>query len=195
MPYTVSRHRQSARTRSFLGNQDSRHFFEPAPRNHSLSPWPQKARRPLLPLLFLRPKNALSAPSLHSQDFSIALSPLTFYTAHGPLLFHRQESLHYSTTMSAEQAAAQAAVAAANTPQQQPHGTPQQSASTPASVVNSSGDQLVCQWQSCGERLPSAEQLYVSVLIHVRSDHGTTVRFARGLDRVATHRSFSQSTF
>jgi hypothetical protein len=66
--------------------------------------------------------------------------------------------------MSAEQAAAQAAVAAANTPQQQPHGTPQQSASTPASVVNSSGDQLVCQWQSCGERLPSAEQLYVSVL-------------------------------
>jgi hypothetical protein len=64
--------------------------------------------------------------------------------------------------MSAEQAAAQAAVAAANTPQQQPHGTPQQSAATPASVVNSSGDQLVCQWQSCGERLPSAEQLYVS---------------------------------
>jgi hypothetical protein len=64
--------------------------------------------------------------------------------------------------MSAEQAAAQAAVAAANTPQQQPHGTPQQTASTPASIVNSSGDQLVCQWQSCGERLPSAEQLYVS---------------------------------
>jgi hypothetical protein len=72
--------------------------------------------------------------------------------------------------MSAEQAAAQAAVAAANTPQQQqqqqPHGTPQQTASTPASIVNSSGDQLVCQWQSCGERLPSAEQLYVSMLLH-----------------------------
>jgi len=62
--------------------------------------------------------------------------------------------------MSAEQAAAQAAVAAASTPQQQPQGTPQQSAVTPASVTNSSGDQLVCQWQSCGERLPSAEQLY-----------------------------------
>ncbi|KAH7392115.1 transcription factor PacC [Phaeosphaeria sp. MPI-PUGE-AT-0046c] len=62
--------------------------------------------------------------------------------------------------MSAEQAAAQAAVAAANTPQQQPQGTPQQAAATPASVVNSSGDSLVCQWQSCGERLPSAEQLY-----------------------------------
>ena len=64
--------------------------------------------------------------------------------------------------MSAEQAAAQAAVAAASTPQQQPQGTPQQTATTPASVSNSSGDQLVCQWQSCGERLPSAEQLYVS---------------------------------
>lgn len=54
--------------------------------------------------------------------------------------------------------------AAATTPQQQPLGTPtQQSAPTPASVANSSGDQLVCQWQSCGERLPSAEQLYVSL--------------------------------
>ena len=62
--------------------------------------------------------------------------------------------------MSAEQAAAQAAVAAASTPQQQPQGTPQQTATTPASVANSSGDQLTCQWQNCGERLPSAEQLY-----------------------------------
>jgi hypothetical protein len=72
--------------------------------------------------------------------------------------------------MSAEQAAAQAAVAAANTPQQQPQGTPQQSAATPASVVNSSGDQLVCQWQSCGERLPSAEQLYVSIPLISKDD-------------------------
>lgn len=63
--------------------------------------------------------------------------------------------------MSAEQAAQAAAAAAASTPQQQPQGTPQQSVATPASVSNS-GDQLVCQWQSCGERLPSAEQLYVS---------------------------------
>jgi hypothetical protein len=54
---------------------------------------------------------------------------------------------------------------AATTPQQQPQGTPiQQNAPTPASVAGGSGgDQLVCQWQSCGERLPSAEQLYVSL--------------------------------
>jgi hypothetical protein len=25
-------------------------------------------------------------------------------------------------------------------------------------------DQLVCQWQNCGERCPTAEQLYVSIL-------------------------------
>lgn len=54
--------------------------------------------------------------------------------------------------------------AAATTPQQQPQGTPiQQNAPTPASVAGAgSGDQLVCQWQNCGDRLPSAEQLYVS---------------------------------
>ncbi|KAL6709414.1 hypothetical protein ACN47E_001821 [Coniothyrium glycines] len=53
------------------------------------------------------------------------------------------------------------APAAATTPQQQPQGTPtQQNAPTPASVSGGGGDQLVCQWQSCGERLPSAEQLY-----------------------------------
>jgi hypothetical protein len=52
--------------------------------------------------------------------------------------------------------------AAASTPQQQPQGTPiQQNAPTPASVAGAgSGDQLVCQWQNCGDRLPSAEQLY-----------------------------------
>lgn len=51
--------------------------------------------------------------------------------------------------------------AAATTPQQQTQGTPtQQTAPTPISA--GSGDQLVCQWQSCGERLPSAELLYVS---------------------------------
>jgi hypothetical protein len=54
--------------------------------------------------------------------------------------------------------------AAATTPQQQPMGTPtQQNAPTPASVANAGGDQLTCQWQACGERLPSAEQLYVSL--------------------------------
>ncbi|KAF1829640.1 pH-response transcription factor pacC/RIM101 [Decorospora gaudefroyi] len=51
--------------------------------------------------------------------------------------------------------------AAATTPQQQPQGTPvQQNAPTPASGAGGSGDQLVCQWQSCGERQPTAEQLY-----------------------------------
>jgi len=63
--------------------------------------------------------------------------------------------------MSAEQAAAQAAVAAASTPQPQ-QGTPQQSAATP--VAGGSADSLTCQWQNCGERCPSAEQLYVSLL-------------------------------
>jgi hypothetical protein len=51
--------------------------------------------------------------------------------------------------------------AAASTPQQQPQGTPTlANASTPASVSGGSADTLVCQWQSCGERLPTAEQLY-----------------------------------
>ncbi|KAF2657091.1 hypothetical protein K491DRAFT_349711 [Lophiostoma macrostomum CBS 122681] len=47
-----------------------------------------------------------------------------------------------------------------STPQQQPQGTPTlQNAPTPASA-SVAGDQLVCQWQNCGERCPSAEQLY-----------------------------------
>jgi hypothetical protein len=61
--------------------------------------------------------------------------------------------------------------AAATTPQQQPQGTPiQQNAPTPASVAGGSGDQLVCQWQNCGDRLPSAEQLYVSRPPSISSD-------------------------
>ncbi|KAL5116885.1 hypothetical protein ACEQ8H_005237 [Pleosporales sp. CAS-2024a] len=65
--------------------------------------------------------------------------------------------------MSAEQQATQAAAAAAaaaTAPPPQP--TPQPAPATPVSTVNSSGngDNLVCQWQSCGERLPSPEQLY-----------------------------------
>lgn len=61
--------------------------------------------------------------------------------------------------------------AAATTPQQQPQGTPiQQNAPTPASVSAGSGDQLTCQWQNCGDRLPSAEQLYVSSSPSVLSD-------------------------
>ncbi|KAF2001737.1 hypothetical protein P154DRAFT_619106 [Amniculicola lignicola CBS 123094] len=57
--------------------------------------------------------------------------------------------------------AAQASVpATSNAAPQQPQGTPtQQSAPTPASA-SVSGDQLVCQWQNCGERCPTAEQLY-----------------------------------
>ncbi|KAL1653930.1 hypothetical protein SLS61_003331 [Didymella pomorum] len=60
--------------------------------------------------------------------------------------------------------------AAATTPQQQPMGTPtQQNAPTPASVANAGGDQLTCQWQACGERLPSAEQLYRDhITSHIR---------------------------
>jgi hypothetical protein len=53
-----------------------------------------------------------------------------------------------------------------STPQQQPLGTPtQQNAPTPASA-SAAGDSLVCQWQNCGERCPSAEQLYVSRALH-----------------------------
>ncbi|KAH7135862.1 transcription factor PacC [Dendryphion nanum] len=50
----------------------------------------------------------------------------------------------------------------ASTPvQQQPQGTPTQAnAPAPASSASITTDQLVCQWQSCGERCPSAEQLY-----------------------------------
>ncbi|KAF2020586.1 hypothetical protein BU24DRAFT_438112 [Aaosphaeria arxii CBS 175.79] len=49
----------------------------------------------------------------------------------------------------------------ATTPQQQPQGTPTQAAApTPAASSIAGGDQLVCQWQNCGERCPSAEQLY-----------------------------------
>ncbi|KAF2875426.1 hypothetical protein BDV95DRAFT_561852 [Massariosphaeria phaeospora] len=50
--------------------------------------------------------------------------------------------------------------AAATTPQQQPQQPQtQQNPPTPASA-SGAGDQLVCQWQACGERLPSPEQLY-----------------------------------
>ncbi|KAF2264882.1 hypothetical protein CC78DRAFT_532750 [Lojkania enalia] len=49
---------------------------------------------------------------------------------------------------------------ATTTPVAQPQGTPtQQNAPTPASA-SVPNDQLVCQWQNCGERCPSAEQLY-----------------------------------
>lgn len=52
-------------------------------------------------------------------------------------------------------------VPATVTSPQQPQGTPtQQNAPTPVSASAGAGDQLTCQWQSCGERLPSAEQLY-----------------------------------
>ncbi|KAF2125828.1 hypothetical protein P153DRAFT_378649 [Dothidotthia symphoricarpi CBS 119687] len=59
------------------------------------------------------------------------------------------------------EAAAQAAQAAATSPQQQPpDASLQQNAQTPASLSGGACDSLVCQWQNCGERLPSAEQLY-----------------------------------
>jgi hypothetical protein len=84
----------------------------------------------------------------------------------------------YSTmSMSAEQAAAQAAVAAASTPQPQ-QGTPQQSAATP--VAGGSADSLTCQWQTCGERCPSAEQLYVSLLTPCIARRAITALYRRG---------------
>lgn len=50
--------------------------------------------------------------------------------------------------------------AAIGTPTQQPAQIPQ-----PSNNVGAS-DQLVCQWQNCGERCPTAEQLYVSLAMH-----------------------------
>ncbi|KAF2744813.1 hypothetical protein M011DRAFT_407933 [Sporormia fimetaria CBS 119925] len=47
---------------------------------------------------------------------------------------------------------------------QQPQGTPNQPPPpAPAGSVQVPGDQLVCQWQNCGERCASAEQLYEHV--------------------------------
>lgn len=88
--------------------------------------------------------------------------------------------------------------AAATTPQQQPQGTPiQQNAPTPASVAGAgSGDQLVCQWQSCGDRLPSAEQLYVSnapSLSHAPSRRALECFFCRTSTPPAPRRNLSDS--
>ncbi|ORY12546.1 hypothetical protein BCR34DRAFT_563664 [Clohesyomyces aquaticus] len=55
---------------------------------------------------------------------------------------------------------AQSTVPAASTPQQQPQGTPTQANAPTPAAASVSGDQLICQWQNCGERCPSAEQLY-----------------------------------
>jgi hypothetical protein len=64
------------------------------------------------------------------------------------------------TTAAAAGAAAAAAAAA-------PQASPSQSNATVATINNANnnvgGDSLVCQWTSCGERLPSPEQLYVSL--------------------------------
>jgi hypothetical protein len=46
--------------------------------------------------------------------------------------------------------------------QQQPQGTPTQPPPPAPASSSVPGDQLVCQWQNCGERCASAEQLYVS---------------------------------
>ncbi|KAF2817616.1 uncharacterized protein BDZ99DRAFT_431836 [Mytilinidion resinicola] len=48
----------------------------------------------------------------------------------------------------------------ATTPQQQPQVLPQPQGQASPAVASGAGDQLVCQWQNCGERCPSAEQLY-----------------------------------
>jgi hypothetical protein len=49
----------------------------------------------------------------------------------------------------------------ATTPQQ-PQVLPQTQGQASPTVASGAGDQLVCQWANCGERCPSAEQLYVS---------------------------------
>lgn len=56
----------------------------------------------------------------------------------------------------------------ASTPQQQ-HQQPVAQAQTPATsqppatpTTAGAGDSLTCQWQNCGERLSTAEALYVS---------------------------------
>lgn len=58
---------------------------------------------------------------------------------------------------------------AASTPQQQ-HQQPVQQAQTPSQqqppatpTTAGAGDSLTCQWQNCGERLSTAEALYVSI--------------------------------
>lgn len=62
-----------------------------------------------------------------------------------------------------------AAAAAASAPQEvlREGQTAQQqlqaaAASSPQPQVNSAGENLVCQWQGCGERCTSPEALYVS---------------------------------
>jgi len=62
-----------------------------------------------------------------------------------------------------------AAAAAASAPQEvlrEGQSVQQQlqaaAASSPQPQVNSAGENLVCQWQGCGERCTSAEALYVS---------------------------------
>lgn len=70
-----------------------------------------------------------------------------------------------------------AAAAAASAPQEvlREGQTAQQqlqaaSSSSPQPQVNSAGENLVCQWQGCGERCTSAETLYVSQLLHNSSN-------------------------
>jgi hypothetical protein len=115
-------------------------------------------------------------------------------------------SLLPSAMSSEQQQQQQPPPAAATTPQQQPMGTPtQQNAPTPASVSNSSGDQLVCQWQNCGERLPSAEQLYVSsrrctslllrhVTLHMLGSRRTARRMLHAAHNNTTHQHAATRT-
>jgi hypothetical protein len=63
------------------------------------------------------------------------------------------------TTAAAAGAAAAAAAAA-------PQASPSQTNATVQTLNNANnnvgGDSLICQWTSCGERLPTPEELYVS---------------------------------
>jgi len=46
-------------------------------------------------------------------------------------------------------------------PQQQPPAQPQSAVGAAVAQTNVGGDSLTCQWQNCGERCATAEQLYV----------------------------------
>ena len=64
--------------------------------------------------------------------------------------------------------------------QQQQQGVPQQQAQPVPAPSSVAGDQLVCQWSNCGERCPTAEQLYVSDFNSIKFvPHVRRVREAR----------------
>jgi len=110
-----------------------------------------------------RPQDALSSATsarLPSSPPSSVANHTRFFLLFGSSC----QDLPYLATLARPAIMADPAQAQNSIPPQnqapQSQGTPQQQPSpNPASV---STDSLVCQWQNCGERCPSAEQLYVS---------------------------------